>query len=188
MKVACYLRISTGLQSLANQRAILEKYVSDKGWTCDYYEEIESSRKTRPIKAAMLHNLRNHEYDGVVVTRLDRFARSSRELILDVDEILKKNIFFISVIDNLDFSTASGKLHFHLMCAFAEFERSLIADRVRQSLQRLKSEGKKLGRPRGSADKKRRKKSGYLLREARKRQVKDRESGNYKNLEAYMKD
>lgn len=187
MKVACYLRISTGMQTLANQRALLEKYVSDKGWTCDYYEEIESSRKTRPIKAAMLQRLRNHEYDGVVVTRLDRFARSSRELILDIDEILKKNIFFISVIDNLDFTTASGKLHFHIMCAFSEFERCLIADRVRQSLQRLKSEGKKLGRPQGSGDKKRRKKSGYLLREARKRQNKDQDAGSYKHIEEYLK-
>jgi DNA invertase Pin-like site-specific DNA recombinase len=134
-----------------------------------------------------MQKMRSGEYDGILVTRLDRFARSSRELILDVDEILKKNIFFISVIDNLDFSTASGKLHFHLLCAFAEFERSLISDRVRQSLQRLKSEGKKLGRPQGSGDKKRRRKSGYLLREAHKRQNKDQDSGSYKHIEEYLK-
>ncbi len=187
MKVCCYLRVSTCLQTVENQRAILEKFVSDKGWTCDYFEEVESSRKTRPIKAALMQKMRSGEYDGILVTRLDRFARSSRELILDVDEILKKNIFFISVIDNLDFSTASGKLHFHLLCAFAEFERSIIADRVRQSLQRLKSEGKKLGRPLGSGDKKRRKKSGYLLREAYKRQNKDQALGSYKHIEEYLK-
>lgn len=187
MKVACYLRVSTTLQSVDSQRGLLEKYIAEKGWTCDYFEEVESSRKTRPLKAALLQKLRNHEYDGVVVARLDRFARSSRELILDIDEILKKNIFFVSVLDNLDFTTASGKLHFHLMCAFAEFERCLISDRVKISLQRLKETGKKLGRPAGSKDRGRRRKSGYLLKEARKRQHKDQAAGSFKHIEEYLK-
>lgn len=187
MKVACYLRVSTFLQSVDQQKGLLEKYIAEKGWTCDYYEEIESTRKTRPIKAALIQKLRNHEYEGVVVTRLDRFARSSRELIMDIDEILKKNIFFISVMDNLDFSTASGKLHFHLLCAFAEFERALISDRVKNSLMRIKEKGKKLGRPTGSKDRSKRRKSGYLLREARKRQNKDQDAGSFKHIEDYLK-
>ena len=188
MKVACYMRVSTGLQTLDNQKNILEKYISDKGWTCDYFEEVESSRKTRPVKAELLQRLRKNEYDGVVVTRLDRFARSSRELILEIDEILKRKLCFISIKDNLDFSTATGKLNFHLLCAFSEFERALIADRTRESLRRLKEEGKKLGRPRGSKDKGRRRKSGYILREAKKRQNKDQESGIYKHIETYFND
>lgn len=187
MKVACYLRVSTTLQTVDHQRGLLEKYISDKGWTCDFYEEVESSRKTRPVKAAMLQKLRNHEYNGVVVARLDRFARSSRELIMDIDEILKKNIFFVSVLDNLDFTTASGKLHFHLLCAFAEFERSLISQRVRLSLLRIREKGQKLGRPTGSKDRGKRRKSGYLLHQARKRQQKDQDAGNYKHIEEYLK-
>ena len=106
---------------------------------------------------------------------------------MDIDEILKKNIFFISVMDNLDFSTASGKLHFHLLCAFAEFERALISDRVKNSLMRIKEKGKKLGRPTGSKDRSKRRKSGYLLREARKRQNKDQDAGSYKHIEDYLK-
>src|SRR5688572_23742363 len=97
MKVACYLRISTGLQNLDNQRCILQNYISEKGWEADYFEEIESTRKTRPVKAEMLSKIRHGEYTGLVVTKLDRYARSSRELILEIDELLKKNITFISV-------------------------------------------------------------------------------------------
>ena len=54
------------------------------------FEETESTRKTRPVKADLLNRLRNKEYDAVIVYKLDRFARSSAELILDVSELVKK--------------------------------------------------------------------------------------------------
>lgn len=187
MKVCCYMRVSTGMQSVENQRAILEKYVSEKGWKSDFFEEVESTRKTRPVKAAMLTRLRNGEYSGIIVVRLDRYARSSRELILEVDELLKKNIFFISIYDNLDFSTATGKLNFAILSAFSEFERNLISQRVRESLNRIKNiEGKRLGRPLGSKDKGKRRKSGYIMREARKRQLKAAANGEYKAIDSYI--
>ena len=167
-KVALYCRISTGYQDNATQRERLVEYAESKNLEYYIYEEIESSRKTRPIKASLLNKLRQGEYDSVIVYKLDRWARSSRELILEIDELIKKNIEFISLSDNLDFSTAQGRLHFQILSAFSEFERNLIAERTREALRRI-GKTKKLGRPAGSKDKKKRKSDGYLLREYNKK-------------------
>jgi len=111
---------------------------------------------------------------------------SSTELILDTKELLDKNIGFISISDNLDFSTASGKLHFQILSAFAEFERELIRERTIEGLRRAKMQGKVAGRPKGSKDGKQRKKSGYILREAKKRQLVDTDQGIHKSIESYL--
>jgi DNA invertase Pin-like site-specific DNA recombinase len=119
-----------------------------------------------------MSKLRNHEYYAVAVYKLDRWARSSRELILDTQELIDKGIGFISISDNLDFTTASGKLQFAILAAFSEFERELIRERTVNSLQRKKAEGYIFsGRPRGAKDLKKRKTEGYFLREARKREM-----------------
>jgi putative DNA-invertase from lambdoid prophage Rac len=82
--------------------------------------------------AELLAKLRNHEYEGVLVFKLDPWARSSTELVLEIDEFLKKGIKFISYSDNLEFSTASGKLHFQILGAFAEFGRALISEMTKE--------------------------------------------------------
>ncbi len=110
----------------------------------------------------------------------------STELILDVKELLDKEIGFISISDNLDFTTATGKLHFQILSAFAEFERSLISERTKEGLRRAKAQGKKPGRPKGSKDSKPRRKSGYILREAKKKQKLDEDKGIFKGVEAYL--
>jgi DNA invertase Pin-like site-specific DNA recombinase len=117
---------------------------------------------------------------------LDRWARSSTELILDTKEILDKSIGFISVSDNLDFSTAAGKLHFQILSAFAEFERVLIRERTIEGLNRARKQGKKPGRPVGSKDTRKRRKAGYILREAQKRQKIDSGNGINKPIEVYL--
>tara|TARA_B110000093_G_C12672639_1_gene286855 strand:+ start:70 stop:453 length:384 start_codon:yes stop_codon:yes gene_type:complete len=117
----------------------------------------------------MLSRARKGEYQSIIVYKLDRYARSSTELILETKELTDKGVGFISLSDNLDFTTASGKLQFQILSAFAEFERSLISERTKEGLRRAKLQGKQLGRPKGSKDKKVRKKSGYYVREINKR-------------------
>ena len=73
----------------------------------------ESTRKTRPVKQELLQKIRNGEYKEVIVYKLDRWARSSRELILEIQELTDKGVRFVSLSDNLDFSTSTGRLHFH---------------------------------------------------------------------------
>jgi len=99
-------------------------------------------------------------YSGVVVWKLDRWARSLRELITDIDELGSKGIFFISHMDNIDLSTPNGRLQFQILGAFAEFERNLISVRTKEALRAKKEKGVRLGRPPGSLDKKPRKKRG----------------------------
>lgn len=187
-KVALYCRVSLsdGSQTNENQKIRLIEFAESNGLAYDIYEETESSRKTRPVKQALLAKLRQNQYDAVVIYKLDRWARSSTELILDTKGILDKGVGFISISDNLDFGSASGKLHFQILSAFAEFERELIRERTIEGLRRAKLQGKHAGRPKGSKDTKKRKKSGYILREAKKRQKLDTEIGIHKSVEAYL--
>ena len=167
----CRVSLSDGSQTTENQKIKLIEFAERNGYSYDVFEEQESSRKTRPIKQALLQKLRAGHYDSVIVVKLDRWARSSTELILDVQELLNKGIGFISITDNLDFSTASGKLQFMILSAFAQFERDLIADRTRAAMVRLKDNGYVFkGRPKGSKDKRKRKTDGYFEREEKKRQ------------------
>jgi putative DNA-invertase from lambdoid prophage Rac len=185
-KVALYCRVSTNKQTNENQKIRLLQYASDIAYKFDLYEEVESSRKTRPVKQELLMKLRKGEYSSIVVYKLDRFARSSRELILEIQELVDKGIGFISISDNLDFSSSMGRLHFQILAAFAEFERSLISERTKEGIERTKLQGTILGRPKGSKDSKPRPKSGYLMREVNKRKSKDEEKGNFKSVESYI--
>ena len=185
-KIALYVRVSTSDQTVENQKIRLIEYAEKNGLNYDIFEEIESTRKTRPVKQTLLVRLRNNEYKAVVIYKLDRWARSSTELILDTKELLNKGIGFISISDNLDFSSAAGKLHFAILSAFAEFERELIRERTIEGLRRAKMQGKHAGRPKGSKDTKKRKKSGYILREANKRKMLDEGNGIHKAVEVYL--
>lgn len=186
-KVALYCRVSTSEQDTTNQEVRLIEYANRYHYQYDIFREIESTRKTRPIKQELLSMLRKKYYDAIIVYKLDRYARSSAELILEIKELTEKGVSFISISDNLDFSTASGKLHFQILSAFAEFERELIRERTIEGLKRTKSQGKRLGRPKGSCDTKPRPKSGYILREANKRKQKDEDKGVHRDIRNYIK-
>ncbi len=173
-KIAIYTRVSTQEQTTKNQTLRLTAYAKEQGWEYTVYEETQSTRKTRPIKANLIKELRSGKYDGVLVYKLDRWARSSTELILEINELIKKGIDFYSYSENLDFTTATGKLHFNILSAFAEFERELIRERTIEGLRRAKAEGKRAGRPKGSKDSTPRKKDGYFFREQQKREQKQK--------------
>jgi putative DNA-invertase from lambdoid prophage Rac len=186
-KVALYCRVSTQNQTTENQKIRLLQYATDNKLKYDLYDEVESTRKTRPIKQAVLSKLRSGEYSAVIVFKLDRWARSSRELLLEIQELVDKGIGFISVSDNLDFTSSVGRLHFHILSAFSEFERALISERTKEGLMRARSQNKQLGRPKGSKDSKPRPKSGYMLREVSKRKKVDEQKNIYLPIENYMK-
>jgi DNA invertase Pin-like site-specific DNA recombinase len=147
MKVAIYNRVSTVDQNNLNQELRLVEYAKKNKWTYDIFNEVESTRKTRPIKAHVLNLLRKREYDAVLVFKFDRWARSTLELVSVMQELTNKGIGFISFYENLDLTTPTGKMHFTIIAAFAEFERDMIRVRTMEGLDRARSEGKKLGRP-----------------------------------------
>jgi DNA invertase Pin-like site-specific DNA recombinase len=187
MKVALYCRVSTKEQHTENQRISLVKYAESLGYKYEIYEEVMSTRGTRPVKQEILKKLRSFELDGVIVFKLDRWARSSTELILELEELHKKGISFISMTDNINLDTASGKLMVGILAAFAQFERDIISERTREGLKRAKANGKKPGRPFGSKDKKRRRKAGYLMRHANIRKKIDVKKGVYKDIDDYVR-
>lgn len=186
-KVALYCRVSTNKQTNENQKIRLLQYATDLSYSFDLYEEVESSRKTRPVKQELLQKLRQGVYSHIIVYKLDRFARSSRELILEIQELVDKGIGFISVSDNLDFSSSMGRLHFQILAAFAEFERSLISERTKEGIERTKAQGTILGRPKGKKDTKPRPKSGYYLREAKKRKNQNEKNSVFQSIETFLK-
>jgi DNA invertase Pin-like site-specific DNA recombinase len=166
MKVALYCRVSTGRQTNENQALILKKHAERMGWDYEFFEEKESTRKRRPVKFMLMQRLRNKEFDAVCVLKLDRWGRSNVELALEMQELQDKGVDFISVRDNIDLSTATGKLQFHIISCFAEFERDLNRERTLDGLARARANGVKIGRPKGSKDSYKRKRSGYHLRHA----------------------
>ena len=88
----------------------------------------------------------------VLVWKLDRFGRSLRHLVNALAEFESLGIAFVSLSDNLDLSTASGRLMFNIIGAMAEFERELIRERVRAGMKNAKAKGARIGRPRVSTD------------------------------------
>ena len=95
---------------------------------------------------------RQRKLDVVLVWKLDRFGRSLKHLVNALAEFEALGITFASLKDNLDLSTPAGRLMFQTIGAMAEFERSLIQERVRAGLRNARVKGRKLGRPRIAVD------------------------------------
>lgn len=154
MKVAIYLRVSTTEQNLDNQRIPLEDYCKRMGWDYEMFEEKESTRKTRPVQWELYNRLLKREFDGLVIYKFDRWARSTKELIEHIEKLIEKGVKVYSYTENIDLDTSMGKAMLTIMSAFAQLERDLIRERTIAGLARAKAQGKKLGRPR--------KKRGYV--------------------------
>lgn len=185
-KIALYARTSTISQHTANQVILLKEYAVKNGLDFDLFEEQESTRKTRPLKVELLRKLRAGEYSGVVVYALERWARNTYELLSEIDYLTKNNINFVSLREQMDFNTSSGKLYLTMLGAFASFEREILVERTILGVQRAKKQGKHVGRPRGKRDSSPRKKSGYFLREAMKRKRVDESKGVFLPIEEYI--
>lgn len=153
MKVAIYCRVSREDLNLENQSIKLIEYCKSRGWEYELFQESESTRKTRPIKEQVLDLLRKGKFDGVLVYKLDRWARSLQELIMNIEELKNRGKHFIVLTQPIDTSNASGMLMLQLLGAFAEFEREMIRERTLNGLDRARAKGVKLGRPRNAIKK-----------------------------------
>ena len=170
MKVAIYCRVSTEGQELEQQKDSCIKYCQIKGWE-DYevIPEILSAAKFRPIFRNLIEQAKQGKYSHLVLFRIDRGWRNSREFIMDFDTLQSRGIFIVSVMEGLDPTTPMGKAMLTILVALAELERANISQATKDRLQALKNLGKVLGRPKGSKDLNKRSVYGYLAREAKKR-------------------
>ena len=169
MKPAIYVRVSTEGQTHEQQAEACRNYCKIKEWPDPtVFSETESSMKYRPVFEDVLRRCRAGEYSHLIVYRLDRAWRSSRQFIIDFDSLQSRGVSVISVMESLDPTTPMGKAMMTILVALAELERTNISQATKDRLQALKNLGKTLGRPQGSQDKKPRRKSGYFLRHGRK--------------------
>jgi len=147
MKVAIYARVSMTDQTTETQLYALKNYAERMGWDYEIFEEIMSTRKTRPVQYGLYSRLLKKEYDGLLIYKFDRWARSTSELVNHMRDFESRGVRFISYTENVDLGTSTGKLLFTIIAAMAEFERELIRERTLAGLARARAQGKKLGRP-----------------------------------------
>jgi DNA invertase Pin-like site-specific DNA recombinase len=155
-RVALYSRVSTHHgQDPELQLRELREYAQARGLTIvQEYTDVgfSGSKDSRPALNQLMTDARRRRFDSVLVWKLDRFGRSLRHLVNALAEFEALGLTFISLRDNLDLSTPSGRLMFQIIGAMAEFERSLIQERVKAGLRNARAKGKKLGRPRAQVD------------------------------------
>ena len=138
-----YARVSKNEQNIDLQRdALLKAGCSEKNIFTD---KITGTKAERIGLAQVLTHLR--QGDTLVVWRLDRLGRSLKHLIETVTQLQEQNIAFQSITENIDTSTATGQLVFHIFGALAEFERNLIRERTLAGLEAARARGRLGGRP-----------------------------------------
>lgn len=149
MKVAIYIRVSRIDLNPENQKLELEKFARGMGWDYEIFEEKESTRKTRPIKKELFDRACKKEFDGILVYKLDRWARSLQELLNDLTILQNNKVEFRSLGESITINQdPRNMLMVHMLGAFAEFERAMIRERTMIGLARARAEGRIGGRPR----------------------------------------
>lgn len=139
-KNIAYIRVSTVGQNEARQRETLKKYDIDK-W---FVEKASGKDTNRPKLQEMMEYIR--EDDTVYVEEFSRLGRSTADLLDTVQRIENAGAKFVSLKENFDTKTPTGKLQMTMMAAIAEFERAMILERQREGIAIAKREGKYKGR------------------------------------------
>ena len=150
-RVALYVRVSTSEQNTKNQRRELREVAERHGWeVVKVFEDAGISggkgRKDRPGLDSLLKAVTRREVDLVAAWAVDRLGRSLTDLLGLLTELHAKGVDLYLHQQGLDTSTPAGRAMFQMMGVFAEFERSMIRERVMAGLARAREEGTKLGR------------------------------------------
>lgn len=149
-RVAVYARVSTKDQEPLNQLLELRRYAEARGWTVaeEFVDHgVSGAKDHRPSLNRLMDAARRRKIDIVLIARFDRFARSVRHLVTALEEFRTLGVAFIATSDAIDTTTPTGRMTFHIIAAMAEFERSLIQERIHAGLRRARAQGKRLGRP-----------------------------------------
>lgn len=155
-----YARVSTDEQSLELQIQSLKKYAKEKNERLLLFTEKESGGKANREELKRALNTMA-EGDTFVVYKLDRLARSTKQLYELHDLFIDKKVEFVSISDHIDTTTAVGKAMFGMLAVFAEFEKSIIQERTKAGLAAARKRGRVGGRPRISDKTKRQVKALY---------------------------
>jgi putative DNA-invertase from lambdoid prophage Rac len=155
-RVAIYARVSTNhRQDVTLQSRELKQFAEARGWTivAEYRDKgICGAKDSRPELNRLMVAAKRRQFDLVLCWKLDRFGRSLRHLVNALAELEAVGVAFVSLTDNLDLSTPAGRLMFQVIAAMGEFERELTRERVRAGLRNARAKGRRLGRPKVTAD------------------------------------
>jgi DNA invertase Pin-like site-specific DNA recombinase len=155
MRIGIYARVSTKDQSCEMQLRDLRAYCTARQLEVvrEYVDLGQSGTKdSRPQLNALMDDARKRRLDAVLCWRFDRFARSTRHLLLALEEFRALGIEFISYQENLATNTPLGQAVFVIVAAVAQLERDLICERVTAGIRNARANGKRLGRPRQYVD------------------------------------
>jgi DNA invertase Pin-like site-specific DNA recombinase len=133
----------------------LREYCERRNWQIagEYVDTgISGAKDSRPELNKLLADAHRRRFDALVVWKFDRFARSVSHLLRALETFNALGVAFVSLSEQIDTSTPTGKMVFTVLGAVAELERSLIAERVRAGLRNAKAKGTRLGRPRIRVD------------------------------------
>jgi DNA invertase Pin-like site-specific DNA recombinase len=154
---AVYSRVSTmgRGQDPAMQTRELNDYCQRRGWEvfdCYVDNGVSGRKDSRPQLNRLMRDAHARRFDVVLCWRFDRFSRSVSHLCRALETFNALDIQFVSLCEQVDTTTPTGKLVFTILGAVAEGERNLIAERVRAGLRNARAKGKALGRPRMDVD------------------------------------
>lgn len=157
LRVALYARVSTAHngQDPKVQLRNLREDCQRRDWTIhrEYIDVgISGAKEQLPELDRLLTDAHHRRFDAVVVWRFDRFARSVSHLLRALETFCVLGIEFVSLSEQVETSTPTGKMVFTVLGAVAELERSLIAERVKAAMRHAKAKGTRLGRPKAAVD------------------------------------
>lgn len=157
-RVAIYARVSTNDQTTENQLNILQHVARRRDWEIvEVYQDQGLSgakgRDKRPAFDKLLKDATTRRFDLIVAWSVDRLGRSLQHLVGFMSEIEAVGVGLYLHQQALDTTTPSGRALFQMCGVFAEFERAMISERVKAGLDRAKSKGKCLGRPKTNPSK-----------------------------------
>jgi len=169
LRVALYARVSTRDkdQNPETQLYALRAHCQRLGWEiAKEYVDTASAGNLRDRTAwrRLLDDVRLGGWDTVVVLKLDRAFRSVKETYDTLGFLEAHRKGFVAATQPVDTTTSTGKLILGVLASVAEFERDIIAERVKEGMARARSQGKHVGRPKGAQDKRSRRRSGYFAR------------------------
>jgi len=138
-------------QNLEVQKQAIQERAAASGWKLvEVCSDRESgSKESRPGLDALLDAARRRKFQVLVVSRLDRLARSLRQLVLLLEELRELKISFVSLKENLETETAAGRAMFGMIAVFAEFEREIMRERIILGMAHAAAHGTKSGKPPG---------------------------------------
>ncbi|VVB63105.1 Uncharacterised protein [uncultured archaeon] len=153
-RLALYARVSTDDQRADLQLDALRQYAQARGLEVarEYVDHESGAKESRPALNEMLADARRGRISAVAVWKIDRLGRSVAHLLTVLTELQSLGVAFVSLQEAIDTGTPAGRMVFTFLGAVAEFERAIIAERVKAGMQAAKNRGRHCGRPRARVD------------------------------------